>query len=163
MDEIESSPDDIQGLYMAIGFIAVKWSFIEQAIDVFVGVTFHILGGKKQQKEIPRMLKEKIRYSKKILRTITALKDFSEEGLALFERIANEKDYRHDFIHSTLVKEKPENGVYYLARIQTEPQVHRVREWQFDVRNFPADSLRLAELTRDTQEYVGRITRHFYK
>jgi hypothetical protein len=83
--------DDFRALCMAIGFVVVNWSVIEQQVDNWVNVTFINCGGNALRKngDIPRSFKMKADYLKKCFKNLDVLKPFAIEGLNLLGRVSN--------------------------------------------------------------------------
>lgn len=158
--------DDVDGLeplYMAIGYVIVKWSFIEAALDFATSTIYTDCGGNRLRKQMPKFLKEKTSFIAKATMELPHLASFRAKALDVTGRVINIKDYREDFAHSVLTQPTHKNGIYTFVRLDAKEHNHSARLWQFDVRTFPTMAERLERLATDIQAFAKSLEEAFHK
>lgn len=158
-----SDADEIQPLYMAIGYVITKWSFIDAALDFSASTIYVDCGGNALRKQMPKFLRDKCKFIVEATSELPALKPFKAKAENITGRIMNIKDLREDFAHSVLTRPTHTNGVYSFARLDAKEHNHELKTWQFDVRNFPRMADVLEELTNDAQEFAKSLEVAFHK
>jgi len=157
------SSDEIRALYSAIGYIVIKWAFIDAALDFAVSTVYTDCGGNALRKQMPKFLKDKSKFIVEAVNEIPELQPFKARAENITGRIINIKDLREDFVHSVLTKDTHVNGVYSFARLDAKEHNHGLKIWEFDVRSFPNMSAILEELAKDTQKFAKSLELAFHK
>lgn len=155
--------DDLQPLYLAIGYVIIKWSFIEAALDFTASTIYTDCGGNALRKQMPKFLKEKTAFIAKAVSEIPALAPFKAKALDITGRTINIKDYREDFAHSVLAHPTHVNGIYSFVRLNAKEHNHSAKIWHFDVRSFPSMSDALERLAIDAQVLAKSLEEAFHK
>lgn len=137
---------DLDRLYSAIGFIAVRWAMMEQSLDFCISIIYRDCGGNTLTKEIPRSMSNKIPFLRKAFRTIPSLLERQEWALNIFDRITAIKELREGVIHAALNDTKHIDGKFFFTKIKYSSHQHYEEEFVFDVRNFPAQSTEFLDL-----------------
>lgn len=157
------SDHEIRDLYSAIGYVVIKWAFIEAALDFSVSTIYTDGGGNTLCKQMPKFLRDKNKFIVEAVNKLPKLQSFKKKAENITGRIMNIKDLREDFAHSVLTKTPHVNGVYSFARLDAKEHNHELKIWQFDVRDFPKMSDMLEALVRDTQEFAKSLELAFHK
>ncbi len=155
--------DEFQPLYMAIGYVIIKWSFIEAALDFAVSTIYVDCGGNALRKQMPKFLKDKCSFIAKSVAELPALHPYRARAENITGRIINVKDLREDLAHSVLTQPIHTNGVYSFARLDAKEHNHQLKIWQFDVRHFPKMADTLETLAKDAQEFAKSLELAFHK
>jgi hypothetical protein len=155
--------DGLQPLYLTIGYVIVKWSFVEAALDFAVSTIYTDCGGSSLRKQMPKFLKEKTSFIAKAATEIPHLAPFKARALDITGRAINIKDYREDFAHSVLTHPTHNDGVYSFVRLNAKEHNHSAKVWQFDVQTFPAMSEKLERLATDAQLFAKSLEEAFHK
>jgi len=155
--------DEIQQLYLAIGYVITKWSFIDAALDFTVSTIYTDCGGNRLRNTMPKFLKEKANFIVKAMDEIPQLASFKPRAQNIVGRVMNNKDYREDFAHSVLTNPMHVDGVYSFVRLDAKEHNHGLKLWQFDVRNFPTMSETLEGLAIDAQAFAKSLEVAFHK
>lgn len=158
-----STPDDIQPLYLAIGYVIIKWSFIDAALDFAASTIYVDCGGNALRKQMPKFLKDKCKFIVKATAELPALQPYKVTAENVIGRVMNIKDLREDFAHSVLTQPTHTNGIYNFVRLDAKEHNHQLKTWQFDVRNFPAMAKTLNELAKDAQKFAKSLEVAFHK
>jgi hypothetical protein len=150
--------DELQSLYSAIGYVMVKWSFIDQALDSATNTIYRRCGGHELRKQMPKFLTEKTAFIAKAAAELPQLSRFKTAANKVTGTAARIKDYREDFAHSTLTSVAHVDGVYSFARLDAKQHEHELIEWTFDVRNFPKMADDLERLAKDAQQLAKALS-----
>jgi len=150
-------------LYAAVGYIIIKWSYIDVALDCVVSTIYTDCGGNSLRKRMPKFIKEKPAFVLEAISTIPQLKPFKAQAENIIGRITNIKNLREDFAHSVLTNPSHIDGVFRFARLDAKEHNHGVKVWEFDVRGFPKLSETLQRLVADTQEFARSLEVTFHK
>ena len=148
--------DELDNLYRAVGFIVIQWGQAEQSLDMIVAIIFHDFGGNKVKK-IPKMLKPKIDYLRESFNNISDIsvhKEVANEILDEFEKLSEK---RHDIIHGAVSATTSNNGAYAFAKLDIINGYHHVREFDFDIKQFPKLSEDLVNLGSNTTKLAKQL------
>ncbi len=138
--------EELDSLFKAVGFVVVQWGQAEQSLDMLVAMIYQQLGGKQFAKRLPKMLSTKLEFLTECLSNISALAPFKAEGDALVVDFQRLSDRRHDLIHGAVASLSPQNGAFVFAKFDIENDFHRVREFRFEIADFPALTKELIDL-----------------
>ena len=155
--------DDLQPLYLAIGYVVTKWALIEAALDFAVSTIYTDCGGSALRNQMPKFLKEKATFITKAVSEIPQLAPFKERALDITGRAINIKDYRENFAHCVLAHPTHVDGVYSFVRLNAKVHNHSEKVWQFDVRTFPKMSNALELLAVDAQAFATALEEAFHQ
>jgi hypothetical protein len=144
-------------LFTAVGFVTVQWGHCEQSLEVLVNILHNQYGGKHLQRrtKIPKPLSEKIAFVKECSTQLSSLSPFRSELNALVYSFDSIKQTRHDLIHGALTDEPVVDGVFNFIRLETHPDIHEIKNFQFDLKEFPLLATELLNLGND----VIKVTR----
>lgn len=154
---------DDERLYAAIGYIIIKWSFIDVALDFIVSTIYTDCGGNSLRPRMPKFLKEKTGFVIEAVEKITQLHPFRRKAENIIGRITNIKDLREDFAHSVLTNPSHVDGVFRFVRLDAKDHNHGMKVWEFNVTTFPKMSENLEGLVRDTQALAKSLEKAFHK
>lgn len=154
---------DEERLYAAIGYIIIKWSFIDVALDFIVSTIYTDCGGNTLRTRMPKFLKDKPAFVLEAVSQFPELKPFKAKAENIIGRITNIKDLREDFAHSVLTHPAHIDGVFRFARLDAKEHNHGVKVWEFDVRTFPKTAETLRRLAIDTQVFAKTLEEAFHK
>lgn len=154
-----SSSDEENALYGAVGFIVIHWGHCEQSLELLVNTLFLQYGGNKLpgRKKMPKQLSAKIAFVKECILqmpTIAAFRAELEKLVSDFEAITQ---IRHDLVHGALTDDPVINGVFTFIRLETHPDIHEVKTFQFDLNEFPSFSKTLVRLGADAPRVARRV------
>ena len=158
-----SDTDELQPLYLAIGYVITKWSFIDAALDFAASTIYVDCGGNKLRKQMPKFLKDKCSFIAKATAELPALSPYRAKAENITGRVINVKDLREDFAHSVLTKAMHTDGVYSFARLDAKEHNHELKIWHFDVRHFPRMADTLEKLSVDAQDFAKSLELAFHK
>lgn len=159
---MSESDEEIRNLYFAIGYIIIKWSFIDAALDFAVSTIYTDCGGNALREQMPKFLKDKNKFIVDAVNKIPELQSFKKKAENITGRVINIKDLREDFAHSVLTNTTHSNGVYRFVRLDAKEHNHGMKIWEFDVRNFQRMSDTLEKLAKDAQEFAKSLELAFH-
>jgi hypothetical protein len=162
MNSQADSSDEIKPLYLAIGYVITKWSFIEAALDFATSTIYTDCGGNALRKQMPKFLRDKCNFIVKATREISALHPYQTKAANITGRVTNIKDLREDFAHSVLTLPTHVDGIYKFARLDAREHNHALKFWEFDVRRFPQISDQLELLAVDAQGFAKSLELAFH-
>lgn len=152
-----------ESLCKSVGFVTIQWGQSEQSLELLVNVLFRDYGGSglPKRKRMPRPLAEKLSFVKECASAIPSLAAFRSDLESLVSNFESLIQTRHGLVHGALANTKAVNGVYSFMRLETHPDIHEVKEFQYDLMEFPAladalvrlgaDAPRLAKLVFDAR------------
>ena len=152
---------EVETLYRQVGFIVVQWGHCEQSLELLVNVLYLQYDGKKLtgKKKIPKQLTEKLDFVKTCIQKVPSLEPFQSELESLVSNFEALTQIRHDIVHGALSDEPAINGVFTLIRLETHPDLHEVKEFQYDLAAFPALEARLVRLGGVAPKIANRLFR----
>ncbi len=106
---------------------------------------------------MPKPLSVKIAFVNECALQIPALAPFRRDLEALvidFEAILQK---RHDLVHGALTDEPVVNGVFTFIRLEAHPDIHEVKEFQYDLKEFPALEASLLRLGAKAPKIAKRV------
>ena len=148
-----------ESLLKTVGFVVVQWANCEQSLELLVNTLFREYGGNELpgRRRMPRPVSEKVAFVKECAAQLASLAAFKAdlEALALdFEAVMQT---RHDLMHGALSDAPVSNGVFTFIRLDAHPDIHEVREFQYDLKEFPsleASLMRLGAKALKVAKYV---------
>lgn len=148
-----------ESLFKTIGFIVIYWSHCEQSLELLVNSLFLQYDGNKlpKRKKMPRPLSEKLSFVKECADQLPALSSFKSELETLVSSFETITQTRHDLIHGALTNEPVIDGVYSFIRLDTHPDIHEVKNFQYDLKDFPSLSEDLLRLGSNTLGLARRV------
>jgi hypothetical protein len=158
-----SEAEELQPLYLAIGYVIVKWSFVEAALDFSVSTIYVDCGGNSLRKQMPKFLKDKCKFIVEATTKIPMLAPFKARAENVMGRIIQIKDTREYLAHSVLTRTTHEDGVYSFARLNAKEHNHALSIWKFDVRAFPSMADKLEALVTEAQDFAHSLEVAFHK
>lgn len=150
---------DLKDLYLAIGYTAINWTYIESAMDYTCSIVYHQLEGKKKLElsSMPKFTMDKSRFIRKAFTELPELANLKKKAIKLIDQVANTKDQRHDFMHSALTDFNLENGTYSFTRLDAVNDEHIETHWVFDAKKFPAFAKKLGDLANSAQSLASEV------
>jgi hypothetical protein len=105
-----------------------------------VNVLFRDYGGNVLPKRtrLPKQLSDKLSFVKECALAIPSLAVFRDDLESLVSNFESLSQKRHDLVHGALVDTKDINGVYAFMRLETHPDIHKIKQSLYDLREFPA-------------------------
>ncbi|WP_020485600.1 hypothetical protein [Methylomonas sp. MK1] len=151
--------DEENALYSQIGFVVVQWGHCEQSLELLVNTLFLQYGSNNlpKRKRMPKQLGEKIAFVKECTSLIPSLAPFRNEIEDLLGNFEALTQTRHDLVHGALSDSPPVNGVYSFIRLETHPETHEIKEFQYDLKAFPNLAGDLVRLGADTPKIARRV------
>jgi len=148
-----------ESLFKTIGFVVVNWGHCEQSLELLVNTLFRSYGGSKlpKFKKMPKPLASKIAFVKECAEHISALAPFRTEIESLLRDFEAITQTRHDLIHGALTDAPVVDGVYSFIRLDTHPDIHEVKSFQYDLKAFPSLAEALLRLGADAPTVAKRI------
>lgn len=148
-----------ESLFKTIGFVVVQWSHCEQTLELLVNTLFRQYGGNKlpKRKKMPKQLGEKIAFVKECALHIPSLAPFRAEIEVLVSNFEALKQKRHDLVHGALSDATAVDGVYSFIRLDTHPDIHEVKDFQYDLKAFPSLAEALVQLGEDVSKVAKRV------
>lgn len=92
---------EYQNLYSAIGETIIHWASVELQLDRICHMTFERAGGNALERKLPFSLKRKLRFLRKCIRELPALKPAASQLSDLLDRVEAQSVRRHTFAHAT--------------------------------------------------------------
>jgi hypothetical protein len=163
MSDIDKDENEFRSLCMAIGFIVLNWSIVEQQIDIWVNVAFIDGGGDifRKNKDIPRSLRQKLVFLRDCFKRLPAFSTFATEGLLLVRNITDLSGERHRLVHGALARPEPENGAYHFDIVEYHLDGHSTVQFKFDPPAFSRLETALGELVTAQIAFCEKLTTAF--
>ena len=148
-----------ESLLRTIGFVVIQWAHCEQCLELLVNTLFREYGGNKLpgRRRMPRPVSEKISFVKECAAEIPSLAAFKSELEALASDFEAVLQTRHDLMHGALSDAPISNGVFTFIRLDAHPDVHEVKEFQYDLKKFPALEASLVRLGATVPKLARRV------
>lgn len=129
-----------ESLLKTVGFVVIQWANCEQSLELLVNTLFREYGGNKLsgRRRMPRPVSEKVAFVKECAAQLASLAAFKADLEALafdFEAVMRT---RHDLMHGALSDAPVSNGVFTFIRLDAHPDIHEVKEFQYDLKKFPS-------------------------
>lgn len=154
-----SNTDPENALYSQVGFIVIQWGYCEQSLELLVTTLFREYGGNAmpKRKRLPRGLSEKLAFVKECAACIPLLEPFRTDIESLASKFEALTQKRHDLVHGALTDDPVINGVYSFIRLETHPDIHEVKDFQYDLKAFPSLAKALVGLGADAPKVARRV------
>lgn len=148
-----------ESLFKTIGFIVINWGHCEQSLELLVNSLFLQYGGNKlpKRKKMPRQLSEKLSFVSECAEQLPSLSSFRAELEALVSSFEAVTQTRHDLVHGALTDAPVVEGVYSFIRLDTHPDIHEVKDFQYDLKAFPPLAEALLRLGSDAPKLARRV------
>lgn len=148
-----------ESLLRTVGFVVVQWSHCEQSLELLVNTLFREFGGNKLpgRKRMPKPLSAKIAFVKECAAQISSLASFKAELEALALDFEAVLQTRHDLVHGALTDAPVLDGVFTFIRLDAHPDIHEVKEFQYDLKKFPALEASLVRLGAKAPKVAKRV------
>ena len=153
-------PDSsFENLCKSVGFVVIQWGHCEQSLELLVNTLFRQYGGNKlpKRKKIPTRLSEKIAFVKECIMQVPSLSQFRVELETLISDFEGITQKRHDLVHGALTNEPVINGVFTFIRLDTHPDPHEVKDFQYDLNAFPSLAKTLIRLGKDAPRIARAV------
>lgn len=146
-------------LLRTIGFVVVQWGHCEQSLELLINTLFREYEGKslRERKRMPRPVSEKIAFLRECAVQIASLASYRAELESLAESFERVMKIRHDLVHGALTDKPVKDGVFTLIRLEAHPEFHEVKEFIYDLKDFPALEASLIDLGTKTMTLARRI------
>jgi len=130
--------EEQNALYSQVGFIVINWGHCEQSLELLINTLHRQFGGDKlpKRKKMPRQLSSKLDFVKECTLSISALSPHKDELDKLVHDFKAIKEIRHGLIHGAVTDDPVINGVFTFIRLQAEPDIHEVKPFQYDLKDF---------------------------
>lgn len=154
-----SNADTESALYCQVGFIIIQWGHCEQSLELLVTTLFREYGGNAmpKRKRMPKQLSDKLAFVKECAAGIPLLKPFRTDIESLARKFEALIQKRHDLVHGALTDDPGIDGVYSFIRLETHPDIHEVKEFQYDLKAFPSLAKALVGLGADAPKVARRV------
>lgn len=148
-----------ESLLRTVGFVVVQWAHCEQSLELLVNTLFLQFGGSilPGRKRMPKPLSGKIAFVKECAAQISSLASFKTELEALASDFEALLQTRHDLVHGALTDAPVLNGVFTFIRLEAHPDIHEVKEFQYDLKKFPALEASLVRLGAKAPKVARRV------
>jgi hypothetical protein len=148
-------------LHNQFGFIIVQWGHCEQSLELLTNILYSEYDCKKLTctKRIPRPLLEKLKFVKRCALEAPSLALYKAELDVLVKDFSDLSQKRHDIVHGALTNTLPINGVFTFIRLETHPDHHEIKEFQYDLSEFPSLKTKLMRLGDFTVKLTSRLWR----
>lgn len=152
------SGSNFESLCKTVGFVIVQWAHCEQSLELLVNTLFREYGGNKlpRRKRMPKPLSEKIAFVKECAQ-ISLLAPFKAELEALALDFETLLQKRHDLVHGALTDAPVVNGVFTFIRLEAHPDIHEVKSFQYDLKEFPSLEASLVRLGEKAPKLAKRV------
>lgn len=108
---------EIAALYQPVGELVLNWSVWDSMIVKIVALVFQSTGGKHQEPKIPFEFKRRIKFLRRCVNRIDALKPFAPEMAAILTNAKILSKIRDSIVHGALSKFDPETGRYEFVKL----------------------------------------------
>lgn len=154
-----SDTDAESTLYSQVGFIVIQWGHCEQSLELLVNTLFSEFGGNAlpKRKRMPRQLSEKLSFVKECAAAIPELKPLRVEIERLAGAFEALTQKRHDLVHGALSDTADIDGVYSFIRLETHPDIHEIKDFKYDLRDFPSLAKELVGLGASTTKIARQV------
>ena len=151
--------EEQNALYSQVGFIVINWGHCEQSLELLINTLHRQFGGDKlpKRKKMPRQLSSKLDFVKECVLGIPVLSPYKDELDNLVRDFEAVKQTRHDLMHGAITDDPVINGVFTFIRLQAESDIHEVKPFQYDLKNFPKLSETLVRLGADAPKVARRV------
>ncbi|MES2581451.1 MAG: hypothetical protein V4627_01945 [Pseudomonadota bacterium] len=148
-----------ESLLRTVGFVVIQWAHCEQSLELLVNTLFREFGGNKLpgRKRMPKPISEKISFVKECTAQIPSLASFKAEIDALASDFDAVLQTRHNLIHGALSDTPVFNGVFTFIRLETHPDIHEVKESQYDLKEFPTLEAALTRLGAKAPKLARKV------
>jgi len=149
-------------LCATIGSIVIKWSFIEQPIDICVTTIYHHCGGKiyALNGKIPRSMTTKVKFLNKCFKKIDCLLPFKDQGLSLIARASKIAIERNDIIHMRLGEITPDKE-YIFYKLDYTRNVPKLRKLTFTLDRFQQFENKMQHMLTEIALYCQSLSHQF--
>ena len=106
---------------------------------------------------MPRPVSEKIAFLKECGAQIPSLLSFRIELESLAIDFGKVLQMRHDLVHGALTDVPVNDGVFTFIRLEAHPDIHEVKEFLYDLKEFPSLETSLMDLGAKTPALARRI------
>jgi hypothetical protein len=104
-----------EAFYAAIGRFVIFWSHLEICLDLLVLEL--AAASTETPKKVPHQLADKIKFIRRKINALPALKVFKPTIEPLLDEIDTVSDTRHDYVHSATIADLPKRtGMDYFSR-----------------------------------------------
>lgn len=110
-----------------------------------------------KRKRMPKQLSDKLAFVKECAAGIPLLKPFRTDIESLARKFEALIQKRHDLVHGALTDDPGIDGVYSFIRLETHPDIHEVKEFQYDLKAFPSLAKALVGLGADAPKVARRV------
>jgi hypothetical protein len=153
--------DEFLHFCASIGWVEVNWAMMESQLDRWCQVMFIKFkwrGKDGKEKDIPRGYARKVRFLRGGFARIPAFAKFRADGVDVLDRADALAEARHNLTHGVITSIEAKDGKYFLEnRTMQKDGFHTVKNFVFDVREFPVLADKLVILGRD----AIRLTHEF--
>ena len=148
-----------ESLLRTVGFVVVQWAHCEQSLELLVNTLFRDYGGNtlSGSRRMPKPVSEKIAFVKKCAAQIASLAAFKTELEALALDFDEVLQTRHDLTHGALSDVPVSNGVFTFIRLEAHPDIHEVKEFQYDLEKFSVLEASLMSLGAKAPKLARRV------
>ncbi len=148
-----------ESLLRTVGFVVIQWGHCEQSLELLVNTLFRLHGGNTLpgRRRMPRPVSEKVAFVRECAAQIPSLAPFKAELEALALDFDAVLRTRHDLMHGALSDAPISNGVFTFIRLDAHPDIHEVKEFQYDLKLFPALEASLVRLGAKAPRIVKRV------
>jgi len=114
-----SLPEDVlPPLYSAVGHLVVTWANVDRALDFWIAIIYHDVGGKEEEHEIPRAFDRKKRFLSRCFRKVAVLAPFAADAHKFMALATSISETRHFVVHGTLSDFDPANGEFTFVNLK---------------------------------------------
>jgi hypothetical protein len=148
-----------ESMLKTVGFVVVQWAHCEQCLELLTSTLFGVYDGRKWsgKKRIPKPLSEKLAFVSACADKIPLLSKFKSEIEMLVLEFQSLLQKRHDLVHGALTDAPIANGVFTFIRLETHPEIHELKEFQYDLKEFRALESALIHLGDNASKVARRV------
>lgn len=145
--------NDLVGLCTAIGLVEVHWAMMEQQLERWIQLVWHLQGGRTLEKTIPRAFKQKTNFLRRAFKSIPMLHVFALRAEEILSHAEGLAATRHGLTHAVVSHTEASNGRFILKKLKLDANAKStLDDFVFDVANFPALTSSLSKLVTDAIE-----------
>ncbi len=134
-------------LYMAVGELIISWAFVEQKIDICVGIVFGNLDCSRIQTTFPQGTKRKVQFLKRAFKEIPELAPFAN-SVPQFSLAKHLAHIRHTAVHGTLAGYDAESQTVIFDMFDSDGLGQKIDEERIPMRDMLRISGQCQDLTK---------------
>lgn len=139
---------EFKELIIAIGTVTYHWAQIERQLENWIVFIFFNYDATSIRKDVPRSLKAKIAFLCISFRKFDALAKFKLHALDLLQKVSDNAENRHSFVHGTVYSLTPKS--FEFTRLKSFEPYYLIEKNKFSTKTYKALLNDLSILYDDT-------------